>query len=186
MLKGHLETENELITFSYLFSTKDRAQLEMYFKLKNKYDHELSSDELNDLIQAVKAFGEYDVVIHPETTGLHLTELAFSISDQVVVIAKNNKSYIKKQVLEQPMMKAEKASIIKTIDEMGQSFQINKVKGNQRKRFKDILFMPVNLDSLKDKRVLLLDDSVFSGETLIALKEHLNLKCDVAVLFSKL
>lgn len=175
-----------LMDFAYLYSTKDRDNLEQYFKLKEKYDYTLSNDELEALKNDVKAFGHYDVVLHPETTGKYLHILAAELGEEVVCIQKNDKETIKSLVSEQKMMKAERNSLMACIDnDMAESFQINKVKGNQRKRFKDILFKQVDLSQYKDKKVLLLDDSVFSGETLVALKEFVNIDCDVRVLYSK-
>lgn len=175
-----------LMDFSYLYSTKDRDNLEQYFKLKEKYDYTLSNDELESLKNDVKAFGHYDVVLHPETTGKYLHILAAELGDKVVCIEKNDKETIKTLVAEQKMMKAERNSLMACIEnDMGSSFQINKIKGNQRKRFKNILFKDVDLSLYAGKKVLLLDDSVFSGETLIALKEFVKIECDVKVLYSK-
>lgn len=172
--------------FSYLFSTKDRVMLENYFKLKNKYDYSLTKEEYDKLEkEVVEAFGSYDLVIHPETTGKHLANLAKAIGNQTICIRKNSKKVITEKLLEQKMMKAERNSLVSCIEEMKTSFQINKVKGNQRKRFRDILFEKVDLTEYQNLNVLLLDDSVFSGETLLALKESLGIHCDVKVLYSK-
>lgn len=186
MFHSKVQTQESEMDFSYLYSTKDRANLENYFKLKHKYDYVLSEEELEALkATVVKSFGHYDVVIHPQTSGLYLGELAKVLGDKVVCIAKNDKETIKELVQEQHMMKAERTSLMNCIDEMDGSFQINKVKGNQRKRFKNILFQETDLTEFADKKVLLLDDSVFSGATLIALKEFINIECDVKVLYSK-
>lgn len=172
--------------FSYLYSTKDRSHLENYFKLKNKYDYVLTDSEYQELQKTVvDNFGHYDLVIYPETTGKYLNSLAKAIGDNVVCIQKNDKETIIEKLFEQRMMKNEKESLLSCIKEMNESFQINKIKGNQRKRFKDILFKKVDLSAFKNKKVLLLDDSVFSGETLLALKESLNIDCDVKVIYSK-
>ncbi len=172
--------------FSYLFSTKDRAMLENYFKFKNKYDKKLTADEYQSLEQdTVKAFGQYDLVIHPETTGKHLSTLASALGKETICVAKNSKDKIVEELLTQHMMKAERKSLLDCLDEMGDTVQINKIKGNQRKRFRNILFQKIDLSNYKEMSVLLLDDSVFSGETLLSLKESLDIECDVKVLYSK-
>ena len=186
MFNSTIQSQDLSMDFSYLYSTKDRNILEEYFKLKHKYDYVLTDEEYKKLESEVaQAFGQYDVVIHPETSGKHLNKLAKALGKEVICIAKNDKETIKTLVQEQKMMKSERISLLNSIDEMEGSFQINKVKGNQRKRFKDILFKEKDLSHLSDKRVLLLDDSVFSGATLIALKNFLNIECDVKVIYSK-
>lgn len=180
-----LENEIGNINFSYLFSTKDRSNLEMYFKLKDKYEYSLSDEEINDLKnKTLTEFGYYDVVIVPETKGKHLHNIAKHIGKNVVIVKKRDKADIIEDLLSQKMMKNEKTSLLSSLEEMD-VVQINKIKGNQRKRFRNILFEEINLPNIENKKVLLLDDSVFSGETLIALKESLNINCDVRVLFSK-
>ncbi len=56
--------------------------------------------------------------------------------------------------------------------EMGNSFEINKIKSTQRERYSDFLFKKLDV---KDKNILLVDDALFSGSTLdaalISLKE---------------
>lgn len=186
MYQSQIQSGNDSMDFSYLYSTKDRDVLENYFKLKDKYDHSLTESDYLSLEKSVKeAFGQYDVVIHPETTGKHLNRLAKALGQNVVCVTKNDKETIKNLLLEQKMMKAERQSLIQCIDEMNDSFQINKIKGNQRKRFRNILFKKVELSSYDGLKVLLLDDSVFSGETLLSLKLSLDIPCDVKVLYSK-
>lgn len=185
MKNSKLENEIGNIDFSYLFSTKDRANLEMYFKLKDKYEYSLSDEEVNELKnKALTEFGSYDIVIVPETKGKHLHNIAEHIGKNVVIVKKRDKTDIIEDLLSQKMMKNEKISLLSSLEEMD-VVQINKIKGNQRKRFRNILFEEINLPNIENKKVLLLDDSVFSGETLIALKESLNINCDVRVLFSK-
>lgn len=186
MYCSQIVSKDTSMNFSYLFSTKDRAMLENYFKLKNKYDNELTEEEYQSLEQeTVNAFGQYDLVIHPETTGKHLSALASALGKETICVAKNSKENIVKELLTQKMMKAERQSLIDCLDEMGDTVQINKIKGNQRKRFRNILFQKIDLSNYKEMNVLLLDDSVFSGETLLSLKESLGIDCDVKVLYSK-
>lgn len=187
MIKSQIVLGDETLHFSYLFSTKDRVMLENYFKFKHKYDYVLSDAEYFELEKiALNTFGQYDVVFYPESTGKHLARLAKALGKEAVVIPKNSKETIKALVSQQQMMKAERVSLMNCIDhDMNGSFQINKVKGNQRKRFRNILFQKVDVSNYLDLNVLLLDDSVFSGETLIALKNALDIDCDVNVLYSK-
>lgn len=186
MFQSFVDNQHQKMNFSYLFSTKDREVLENYFKLKNKYDYSFEKNEYEKLKeQIILNFGSYDVVVYPETSGIYLSDIAQSLGQTVFCIKKNSKELITKELLNQKLMKAEKESLLKVINDMGDTFKINQIKGNQRKRFKDILFQKIDLSNFENKKILLLDDSVFSGNTLLALKESLNIECDVKVIFSK-
>lgn len=181
--------QNEEVGFSYFYSTKDKENLHKYFKMKNKHNYKFSEDEENDFVKELqKKLGLYDIVFYPETSGKMLPQIASAIGGEVVKIEKNTKKDIKESLLSQKMMKAERESMVKIIDEMGDDFKINLIKGNQRKRFRSILFKSPNIKNIKDmknKKVLLLDDSIFSGETFMAMKSLISFQTENIVIFSK-
>lgn len=184
-IKSFIENDLGKTPFSYIFSTKDRNNLEIYFKLKDKYEYRFQNEEFEELKKTiVNEFGTYDLVIIPETKGRYLKTIADSLSDNVISVSKRCKADILTDLEQQKMMKNEKQSLFNTLEEMD-VVQINKIKGNQRKRFRDILFEKLDFTEWNNKKVLLLDDSVFSGETLIALKESINVDCEIKVIFSK-
>lgn len=184
-IKSELNINSKKTYFSYIWSTKDRDSLEQYFKLKEKYDHELTKEDLELIIEKSKSeFGFYDLVIVPETKGRYLNLIAEHLGKKVFIVKKRKKEDIMIDLFNQKMMKSEKESLKHSLDEMD-IIQINKIKGNQRKRFKNILFEKYDFSEYKDLNVLILDDSVFSGETLVSLISNINIECDVKVLFSK-
>lgn len=184
MFNSCIEKNN--IEFKYLFSTKDRNQIEKYFKMKKKYEYKFDEQEEKEFIDdVVKTIGTYDIVIHPQTSGYLLNDIAKRIGSKVIEIKKNNKSFIREKLLEQNFMKLEKETLLNTIDKMDSDFKINLIKGNQRKRFINILFKDLDQDIEENKSILLLDDSIFSGETFLAMCDKIKIKTDKIVLFSK-
>ena len=172
--------------FKYMYSTKEQENLNMYFKMKDKNNYHFEKEEKKLFKYNVLAFiKKYDLIIYPQTSGKMLPEIADILGKETIMIMKNNKETIKELLLTQKLMKAEKKSLLLSFDKMGEDFQINKIKGNQRKRFVNILFQNVNLENHKGKKVLVLDDSIFSGDTLIALLSKVNIEHEIKVLFSK-
>lgn len=187
MFFSEIIKNNRSINFGYLYSIKDKNGLQNYFKFKHKHGYSLDINGYNKIIHDVKNnFKFYDVVLYPETSGIYLNEICNIISPSSICIHKNTKKYIVDALLQQNMMKSEKISLFKSIDEMPDNvFQINKIKANQRKRFRHILYKTIDTKDIKNKKVLLLDDSVFSGETLFSLYGMLDIDCDVRTIYSK-
>ena len=188
MFKSKIGNSN--ISFQYLYSSKDVEQLHNYFKMKNKYEYRFEDNEENDFINMVfETIGLYDYVITPETSGKTLSKIAEKCGVYHLVVEKETKENIKAELLKQKLMKHERISLLNKIDnKMDDSFKINLIKGNQRHRFIDIMFKNVSFDlnMLSNKKVLILDDSIFSGETFKALKSKINIESDNIVLYSKL
>lgn len=78
------------------------------------------------------------------------------------------------------MMKDERKKLIKNIEEM-EDIKIGLVAANQRTRIANILFRIE--EDLNNKRVLFMDDSVFTGSTLKAISQLVEFK-EAIVLFS--
>ncbi len=180
-------SETDKMKLLYLYSTKDRDNLTKYFKMKSKHDQEFTENEKFDFINGVvEIIGHYDIVIYPETSGKILGFIADLCGNKTIMVEKNSKSYIREALLKQKLMKAEKTSLLNVIDnEMGDIFQINKIKGNQRYRFTHILFKDFSLDTKENDSVLVFDDAVFSAFTFSALNEKIDCKHDNIAIFSK-
>lgn len=179
---------NKSLSYSYLFDTKNRENLEFYFSMKNKYGYSFDISELEKIKHHLSTLiGKYEIVVYPETSNIYLNEIASFLSKDVICLEKNSISDIKQFVFSQSFMKNEKAGIINALDSMGSTFKMNKIKANQRKRFVNILFKKINLPS--NAKVLFLDDSIFGGYTFLSMVSSViniqDIKFDSLVLFSK-
>lgn len=172
--------------FVSFFDLKDRNQLEQYFKMKSKHDFSFDEKEsekfILECITRVKQY-DYDFILVPDTKNKCLLEIAKQLDPHYLQLKKNTPQEILNLLQEQKMMKDEfekLSAAVKAQDVL----QINKIAGNQRKRFIPLLFKALELPS--DKKVLLLDDAVFGGSTLDAASYALNREPDQCiVLFSK-
>lgn len=169
---------------SYLFSTKHREYLELYFKMKNRYDFSFTEEEKEKFIQeCINFIGYYDIIIYPETSGSILPLLAQKCSNQSFCILKNSKEFIQSQIFSLNLMKSEKISLLNAFSTMNNSFELKKIKGNQRKRFIPFLFQKQDIN-LENQSVLILDDAIFSSNTIAALLFHYP-DFEVKTIFSK-
>lgn len=184
------------IPYIYLFDAN--AEKERYFAFKNKYGYSWGEEERQKFLREVKSLtselGYYDLVIVPQSQTAFLSEVAAVLGRETLVIKKNTLPALTELLSNQAFMKSEKVKLLAALDAMalgsGQ-FQIHNVAGNQRKRFTQILFEAVDAqvqERFSQKKVLVLDDSVFSGYTLQALEYQVKKafsSFDTLVLFSK-
>lgn len=179
------------VTYNYIFDLKDRLLETTYFKMKNKYDYSFTCEEKAQfqsqvLLSLELSLCNVDTLIVPETSNKCLLEIAYKTGKEVVVLHKNSKDNIIIAISQQTMMKAEKAKLLSSLESMD-TIKIANIAGNQRKRFVECLFKPLdNAEILKGKNVALLDDSVFSGYTFLAANHILSgLNQQNLILFSK-
>jgi hypothetical protein len=174
--------------YSYLYDTKIKENLNLYFSFKDKYEYKMTQEKLFSIKQKLMSnVDKFDVIVYPETKGEYLKDIALYLAKELICVQKNSILDIKEMVLNQQMMKSEKASLMMAIDSMKDSFQINKIKANQRKRFINLLFKKTKLD--KNKKTLFLDDSIFGGMTFTALLKSIEnieeLDSKKLIMFSK-
>lgn len=155
------------MSYVSFFDLKDRAQLERYFKMKRKHgfcfdaaERSAFMEECVGLIQAAAPC--FDVAALPETSNAFLVELASRVGGSCSTLKKRSVESLLRELDGQRMMRAEREKLYAAMGQM-KDFKINLVAGNQRRRFEDILFEPV--EGLAGRRVLLLDDAVFGGST---------------------
>lgn len=170
----------------FLFDTRNRAALNTYHALKRSHGHKLSERMENNLIRgALEVLKDecYDNVFYPESSR---SEFLYQLAKQFGVptkLQKRSKYDIYRSLIQQDLMKDERISLDKAMDTMGNTFKINEIKGNQRWRFKEIMFeSPMIVPS---DRNLIIDDAAFSGSTIEAMLHHVP-DADVFTLFSKL
>lgn len=173
-----------------LKDTKNKEILNEYFKFKEKYEYKFTLEELNNFLEEISKKilkannnNKYNTVFIPETENKNLIKLAKMLTDNVVIIYKKNKEEVIKELEKQNFQKKEKESLLKSLEKM-KVIKMAEIKGNQRKRFIDILFNEVEKNT-KFENSLLLDDSAFSGFTYKALKNKIPKVTKEIVIFSK-
>lgn len=176
---------NTDISYQFLFDAN--AQRERYFGMKKKYEYSMTQEQYDVLQQEiVSSITPYDTIIIPQSSNMFLEKVAMQIGKKVIVVKKNSIDTIVASLESQQFMKAEKQKLHDSIAAMGDTFKINAVAGNQRKRFVQCLFEDINEELVGN--VLVFDDSVFSGYTLQALLHVVQKKkhhYDTIVMFSK-
>jgi hypothetical protein len=136
-------------------------------------------DKLNTNSNWVNA----QTLIIPETGNNAFIELAHMSEKKLIILHKANKEDIKSDLNTQPMMKAEKEKLFKSLDEM-HTVKIAGIAGNQRKRFIHCLFEEFSI--MDTGKTIFFDDSVFSGYTFLAAQYRLkNIPHHNIILFDK-
>lgn len=155
--------------------------------MKNKLHYSFNEEEkalfIETVLQQIHAnydINSYDVVLMPDTKNECFKQIAEKLNIPKVVFKKNNKEYVLEKLAEQKMMKDERKKLFDNINAM-EDVKIGLVAANQRMRVAKLLF---NINTnLEGKKILFIDDSVFTGSTFKAISEVVNIK-EAFVLFS--
>lgn len=174
------------MTINYLFET-DKESIKTYYKMKCKNNLFFSEEERDSFIKKVNEQltfflkeKEFDYILIPETKNECFKEIVKILNYQTVILKKRSKEAILSSLENQKMMKAERKKLIDNIIGM-EDIKIGLIAANQRERVANVLFE--DIEEIKDKRVLFLDDSVFTGSTFKAMMSKFNIKESI-VLFS--
>ena len=173
--------------FQYIFPLKDQENSRLYHYIKGR--NEIAPNEVwinNGIIpEVVSQIGPRKVVIIPESSCNFIRTIADQVADQVVVVKKRAKSEVRELLSSTfSLQKGESARFDQSFGEMGESFRLNRIKGNQRWRFADIMFDWDNVPEFSTENAIILDDSLFSGYTAKFIKEKLGVG-NTIVIFSK-
>lgn len=177
---------NAKLHYSYIIDLKSKESMQLYYATKNRFDYSLKNRDCfyNDLVSTLKkSVKEFDFVVIPESSKDFIKDIAEQLNKKVYILHKNNKKYIEQQLHTLHLQKAELQSHKDRILEMGDSFKINMLKANQRRKYKELLFNKVN-DIPVNQKGIILDDSYFSGITIESMRSITNIK-DVITIFSK-
>lgn len=161
------------------------CSLPLYFALKGKHDYAL--ENAAPFIAAVQAkvealAAEYDLVVFPESRFPFLRMVTAGVPHAQEMQKRPKAEVFERALGAHKWSKLERQSQDRAREEMGEAFTINLIKSNQRHRYAPHLFQRVEVPP--DARVLLLDDFIMSGVTLIALKAGLGLsECDAFGVF---
>ena len=149
--------------------------LPLYFSLKGKHDYEMINADA--FIAHVKAIvdqfaKDYDVVVFPESRYPFMRQITKDVPN-TIELRKRSKEEICSLVSQtKGWRKLDLESARNAWNEMGSTFQINKIKSNKRKDYVPHLFEKVEVDP--SKKVLLIDDFIMSGHTIKAMAAAIN------------
>lgn len=155
--------------------------------MKNKYHYYFNENEkknfIKEVIEEIKKtyqLDKYDVLLIPETKNACFKEIVSGLGMETEIVRKNSKEKIIEKLETQKMMKEERKKLINNLQTMD-DIKIGLISANQRMRVANLLFnIPENV---KEKKVLFMDDSVFTGSTLKVILQEINIQ-DAVVLFS--
>lgn len=160
---------------SYIFEATN-YNLPLYFALKGRHEYELQNRDvlISHLQNVVDNFvQQFDVVVIPQSRS-DLLKRVISRFPNVIGLSKRDKMEIFSRVSTTPSWrKLDIQSANKARDEMGESFTINTIKSNKRKDYVPHIFHSASIP--KDRKVLLLDDFVRSGNTIQAMASALEI-----------
>ena len=131
----------ELIGSLYKLSSKESMHL--YYAVKERFGRKLDDREnfIIDTANKLKPLiSDYKHIIIPESSNDFIEEVIKHTGIKYTIIHKNNIEFIKSNIDFMSLQKKEKEAHSKRIDEMGDSFKINALKPNQRRKYFDILF----------------------------------------------
>ena len=140
---------------------KNKDMLNQYFKFKEKYDYKFSQSELELFLEEVSkkilSINEnipFQTVFIPETGNKNLIKLAKLLTKNVIIVNKKSKNEIIQKLNQQKFQKKEKESLMDSLEKMS-TIKMADIKGNQRKRFIDILFNDIEEDMSFENTLLL-------------------------------
>lgn len=185
------KANNPLIgEFFFLLSLKERGNTDIYHSVKGR--NGLANNEIEELITSISENFANETqlfpidnisFIIPESSSSFIVKVADNLSLNYSILKKKDKNDIWDELIANfSLQKKEIERFEYSFSEMGDLFQLNKIKANQRWRFKDIIF---DYDSIaKNSTYSILDDSVFTGHTISFIMS--NFKIDnTFVIFSK-
>jgi hypothetical protein len=117
------------------------------------------------------AAGGYDLVVFPESRFPFLRQVTAGLPQAHEMRKRAKAEVFERALAAHKWSKLEKESQARARAEMGEAFTINLIKSNQRHRYAPHLFE--ELEVPLGARVLLLDDFIMSGMTMLALSAAL-------------
>lgn len=155
--------------------------------MKNKLHYSFNEEEkalfVENVLHQIKNhydLDNYDVLLIPDTQNDCFKQIVEKLNMPIVVFKKNSKEFVLAKLAEQKMMKDERKKLVDNINDM-QDIKIGLISANQRMRVAQLLFN-VN-GNLSGKKVLFMDDSIFTGSTFKAINQVVKVS-EAFVLFS--
>lgn len=159
----------EMLPGEFGFFEANSLSLPIYFALKHKHGYTLVNHE--DLIEYLqieiqRLSLDFDYVVIPESRSLFLQTICKNTNNSII-LNKNSKQTICESFLNsKKWSRDEIKSAQSQWSEMGDAFEINKIKSNKRAFYEPFLFEKKEIAG----KVLLLDDFKRSGSTMRAMQ----------------
>lgn len=169
---------------NYLIDLKSKEAMNIYYGCKLRHGKTVDDRDafIQQVSESIRSFtAEYDFIVYPESSSDFIQRVVEVQGKRQVIVPKNDVSHLLSLVEGMNLQKAERASHISRINEMGGSFKINSMKATQRDKYEPHLFQAT---TIPDGRGLIIDDSCFSGTTLRALRAATGVH-DYLAIFSK-
>lgn len=167
-----------------IYSLQSKEGMHLYYSAKERFDRFLNDRE-NFILQTAKILKErikdYDNVIIPESSNNFIESVIKNTGKPYIIIKKNNLDYIISNISTLGLQKKEAESHLQRMSLMGETFKINSLKSNQRRKYLSLLF---NKTIVLGNNNIIIDDSCFSGTTINAIKEATGCKTALCI-FSK-
>lgn len=170
----------------YDLNVKDN--LNLYFSIKLKHNLSISESDyeiiLKDIQLYVDKFDDYDYIIYPESSRNFVKDVVNLFDKNIIKIQleKNDKHTILANILKLKLNKMELKSQINRINKMDK-FKINAIKSNKRNIYIPYIFKHSERD-FKGAKVLIVDDSMFTQNTIKAILNSLNLNLEDVDIFT--
>lgn len=168
----------------YIIDLKEKDNLRKYYALKDRFEEKIENRERFIIEVAEKIIlltNNYEHIVIPESSCSFVEDVVKLTNKKYTILKKNSKDYLFNILMNLNIQKKERESHIERFKDMGNSFKINKLKANQRKRYINDLFENVNFE---DEKSIIIDDSCFTGTTFLAMKKSTNIE-DAIFIFSK-
>lgn len=174
-----------------LYNLKSKENLYSYYSFKEKKGNFFSErylekflDETESSILKFNNNLKFNTVFVPETSNRNLIILAKRLAENIIIIKKESKEKVIEGLKKQNFQKKEKEALLKSL-ENDKKIKIANIKGNQRKRFIDLLFIHHNFPDSYYDNSLFLDDSSFSSTTYLAATSKIKNTTKQAIIFYK-
>lgn len=154
----------------YLIDLKSKEAMNLYYGCKLRHGKTIPDRDgfINQVAGEIKAFTDaFDFIVFPQSSSDFIQRVAVAQGKPCITVEKNDVAFLLALVDGLGLQKAERASHVARIGEMGESFKINALKATQRDKYEPHLFKPV---VVPEGRGLIIDDSCFSGTTVRALR----------------
>jgi len=173
----------------YTYDLNVEENLVKYFALKEKHNKKITDIEketiMLDIYNDIDSLDKYDVIIYPESSKKLLEQVVdlFVDIEKIKLIKRDKKEILESVIRNNKMSKQEKESQRLRFDKMD-GFQINKIKSNQREKYIPYVFQDLKVKELSNKKILIVDDSIFTLNTIKAIESVITLsEIDVYVPF---
>lgn len=153
------------IDVNYFFEV-DKESINTYYKFKNKNnlcfsneEEELFLNKMKNLLVENIDFQNFDLILIPETKNKTFLKLVNGLGKELIIAKKRTVQEVLELLSLEKLQKLERKKLETVLSSM-EEVQLAKIAGNQRIRIGKLLF---DIPNVENKKVLLLDDAIFTG-----------------------